>query len=74
MTKTADQVTKPPEGARAPERAPERDRGRWPRRLGFALAIVAILSAIGVLMAEVVARMDSLQTAEADNLQWSLSQ
>jgi PAS domain S-box-containing protein len=42
--------------------------------LGFALAIVAILSAIGVLMAEVVARMDSLQTAEADNLQWSLSQ
>ncbi|GHE05538.1 hybrid sensor histidine kinase/response regulator [Allgaiera indica] len=42
--------------------------------MGFALAIVAILSAIAVLMVEVVARMDSLQTAEADNLQWSLSQ
>lgn len=51
-----------------------RDRGRWPTRIGLALAIVAILAAIGVLMSEVVARMDTLETAEADNLQWSLSQ
>lgn len=53
---------------------PPADRARWPRRVGLVLAIAAILTAIGVLMAEVVARMDTLQTAEADNLQWALSQ
>ncbi|WP_102225179.1 ATP-binding protein [Acidimangrovimonas sediminis] len=54
--------------------ADRRDRAYWPRRAGLVLAICAILVAIAVLMAEVVARMDTLQTAEADNLQWALSQ